>query len=179
MKINPVLAGVLAFVLLCGGVLAGVLGIGYYNSIQMENRVSEMNTAVDNYNPVGFAQAPGCGSEFDLLPGNDEYVYGYIYPGMTMLGDIEIQLGGQWVKLYDEGGVGQFNTLRNPTDLTLEIRGKWGAGCLYGVDQYTMVMGEFDNPNHFDIVEVRDVEIQPDGTIVTTYFDEDFNVIRK
>lgn len=175
-----VIAGVVALVLMCGGAALAFAGFSYLANNQQTARVEAFN-GPDAYNAVPYAQAQTCGSDFDLLPASDpeEYVYGYSYPDTTIFGDIDVKVNGQWVRQYDEGGVGQFNTLRNSSGLTLEIRGHYGAGCVYGTDQEQMVRGEIDNPNHTDLVEVRDVLVLSDGTLDVTYFDRFFNVINK
>ncbi len=129
---------------------------------------------VPDPNTVPFTQSTTCGA-YDLPFNGKEYVNGFSYPGTTMAGDIEVKIGDTWVSIHDNGS-GEYTLLRNPTSFKIEIRGIWGAGCLNGTDQMTMVKGEIQNPNHGDLVAIRDVVIVNEDMIETTFFDKNGSV---
>lgn len=111
-------------------------------------------TAVVEIN-VPFAQAPTCPSWSQ----NEEKD---LQSGESAMGDVQIFVKGKWIKVYDEGGVGEFTIVRNIGTTPIKIKAEWGAGCLTSIDQMVIIKGEFDNPNHQDLVRVRDIAIKSD-----------------
>ncbi|MFA5894523.1 MAG: hypothetical protein WC851_01990 [Candidatus Shapirobacteria bacterium] len=123
---------------------------------------------VPDPNTIPFAQSTTCG-QYDIQFDGTDYIYGTAYAHTTMAGDGEVYINGQWVNIHDSGS-GEYTLFRNPTDTDVPYRTKYGAGCLYGTDQMVMVNGEFNNPNHDDLVAVRDVVFNANNTITTKYF---------
>lgn len=127
---------------------------------------SRTNASTDPQNPLAFAQADTC---VGITANADQsYVEKTLVPGQTFAGDIEIQIDGNWVQVHDSG-IGEYTVVRNTGTTDILTRGRWGAGCLLEVNQEIVVNGEFDNPNHGDLVAVRDVEVK-NGSYSETYF---------
>jgi len=128
--------------------------------------VKNETTVIDNQNPIAFAQAETC---VGILPLADQnYVEKTLVPGQTFAGDIEIFVNNEWIKVHDDG-IGEYTVVRNIGATDILTRGRWGAGCLLEVNQMIVVNGEFENPNHSDLVRVRDVAVDGKSYVETMF----------
>lgn len=106
-------------------------------------------------NEIAFAQAKTC-EPIPAAANPTDYVEATLKPGQTYAGDIEVWVNGQWVVAHDSG-IGEYTVVRNIGTTDVKVRAHWGAGCLVSTDYLTVIQGEWDNPNHTDLVSVRNV----------------------
>lgn len=146
---NIIIGAILLIMLCCCTVIIAGTAYAFWPETANTQPVAEAPAQPYDPNPIAYAQAPTCES---LAPGETRM----LEPGQAIAGDVYAMSHGEKVKFFDDG-IGEYTIIRNISDETVTVVAPdgWGAGCLVSVDAKTLVNGEFENPNHTDIVRVR------------------------